>query len=162
MSDNWGYENSNDFNGRGDNTDMNGPKALREAYEAMKRQNEELQNGLASIQNELRQQKVSAVFNSLGVPQAASLYKGEPDPEKATEWVNTMRSVFGNGNAQGETPPVAEPVMDQETQERFQRMNEAGSNAQPLSAMDAAHAAVNGANDVASLISAFQNATRGG
>lgn len=164
MSDTWGYENS-DASDLGNVNEQNGPKGLRDAYAAMKKQNEELQNGLASIQNELRQQKIATVFESLGVPGAAKLYQGEPDPEKAKEWVSTMQTVFGNGNAQGSASPAVDstqPAISDVQREQYQRMTEAGQHGVPLGNMDAAFAAVNDATDTNALIAAFQRAANMG
>jgi len=164
MSNEWGYGNDDNAGLDSDN-EMTGPKALRDAYEAMKAQNKQLQEGLASIQNDLRAQKVSSVFESLGVPEAAKVYQGEPDPEKAREWVNSMRSVFGSGDTQGSAPLVADsapaaPALSGDQQAQLQRMTEAGQGGVPMGSMDAAFAAVGDATNLQALIAGFQNATR--
>lgn len=163
MSNEWGYGNDDNAD-QGSNHELTGPKALRDAYEAMKEQNKQLQEGLASIQKDLRAQKVSSVFESLGVPGAASVYQGDPDPEKAREWVNSMRSVFGNGD-QGSSPHVTDsspvaPALSGEQQAQLQRMTEAGQSGVPMGNMDAAFAAVGDATNLQALINGFQNATR--
>lgn len=162
MSDAWGIDSNADSDLDNHN---NGPKALRDAYEAMKKQNDELKNGLASIQNELRSQKVSAVFDSLGIPGAASLYQGEPDPEKAKAWAESMRGVFGGGSPGGTTPPADStpaPALEAGQQEQLQRMTEAGQHGTPVGNIDAAFAAVGDATDVNGLIAAFQQSVRNG
>lgn len=157
---NWGYDDSD--NGElGNTTEMNGPKALRDAYEALKKQNDDLNSKLTSFLEEQEKSKVSQVFESLGIPGAASVYQGPADPAKAKEWAEQMRSVFGGGN-QGGTPPVADstpaPAMDQGQQDQYQRMTEAGQAGVPLGNMDAAFAAVGDAGNVNDLIAAFQRA----
>jgi len=158
MSDAWGIDDS--ANGDlGNGNELHGPKALRDAYEAMKRQNKELQDGLASIQTELRSQKIASVFESLGVPGAASLYQGDPDPEKAKAWIESMQGVFGNGSTQPASSAPASTVTE-EQREQLKRMTEAGQQGTPMGNMDAAFAAVGDATDLSSLIAGFQNATR--
>lgn len=158
MSDTWGYNDGNDVTSQGNNTDNSGPKALRDAYEAMKAQNKELQDGLAAIQNELRAQKVSSVFDSLGIPGAAKLYAGDADPEKAREWAESMRSVFGGGNPGGTPQEAAQQSIDSATQDQLQRMNEAGSAGQPLTNLDAASQGIGQAGDVQALIDVMRRA----
>lgn len=154
MNDAWGYDNE----GQGENNELSGPKALREAYAALKKQNEELQNGLASIQRDINQQRVSAVFETLGAPQAASLYTGEPDPEKAKEWFTTMQSVFGGGQA-APAPTDSTPAFGQETQDQLQRMTQAGADGVPMGNIEAANAAVGSATSVEDLMNVFKNGT---
>ncbi len=157
MNDTWGYETS-DASNQGEN-ELSGPKALRDAYAALKAQNEELKNGLASIQKDINQQRIATVFETLGAPQAASLYQGEPDPEKAKEWFATMQSVFG-GN-QGGTPPVADsaPVLTPEAQNQFQRMTQAGADGVPMGNIEAAQAAVGSATSIEDLMNVYKNGT---
>jgi len=157
MNDAWGYDD-NDNASQGNANELTGPKALRDAYDAMKAQNKELQEGLAAIQKDLRDQKLSSVFESLGVPGAATVYQGEPDPEKAKAWVESMRGVFGSGSTQGQTPPVADqpPLLDAASQQQFERMTEAGQSGTPMGNMEAASAAVGNADNLNDLIAAFQ------
>jgi hypothetical protein len=154
---NWGYEN-NEANGLGESTEANGPKALRDAYEAMKRQNEELNQKLTSFLEEQATAKMATVFESLGVPGAQSVYTGPNDPQKAKEWVETMRSTFGGGQPQRAanevaTPPTLPPSM----QAQFEQLTQAGSQGTPVGNVEAAQAAVNDATDIQGLISSFQN-----
>lgn len=151
MSDAWGSEYDEN------EVQLDGPRALREAYEAQKRQNKELQEGLAAIRNELRQQKLSSVFNDLGVPQASSLYSGDADPDKAREWVESMKSVFGGANAPSQpTAQPAAPVLSNEQQNRYQQISAAGSDGQPIGNMDAAALSMGNANNIQDLINAFK------
>lgn len=157
MSDNWGFEgNANDNQ---DPNSMNGPKALREAYDKQKARNDELEAKFNALQADLRQQKVTSVFNELGVPGAASLYQGEADPEKIKEWATAMRSAFGGTGAPAPTNPVdtpAAPVMDGDVAAQFQRMQEAGSQGAPLGNAEAAFGRVNDASSTQDLINAWK------
>jgi len=154
MNDAWGYDNE----GQGENTELSGPKALREAYAALKKQNEELQTGLASIQKDINQQRVQTVFEALGAPQAAKLYTGEPDPEKAKEWFTTMQSVFGGG--QGSPAPTdSGPALDAGTQDQFQRMTQAGADGVPMGNIESANAAVGSATSIEDLVNVYKNGT---
>ena len=159
----WGYDdNASADLGNDNNTD--GPKALRDAYAALKKQNEELNGKLTSFLEEQNKQKVAGVFESLGIPQAAQVYQGEADPEKAKAWAESMRAVFGSGNAGGNAP-VADtpaPAISQEQEQRYQAVTEAGATGQPLSNMDAAHAAVGNANNINDLIEAFKRGSQMG
>ena len=68
MNDAWGYEENVQQPGNND-----GPKALRDAYEAQKKQNELIMAELAEIRREREAEKVSSVFSALGVPEAAKV-----------------------------------------------------------------------------------------
>lgn len=150
----WGFENGNGANlGNGNVAD--GPKALRDAYEAMKKQNEELSSQLTSFLAEQRTAKMAQVFESLGVPGAQSVYQGDADPEKAKAWVESMRSVFGG------QPPAAEqsvePTLPPSMQAQFERLGQAGNDAAALGNVEAAQAAINDATSVDALKAAFRN-----
>lgn len=160
---NWGYED-NDTADLGNNTEPNAPKALRDAYDRLKQQNDELNQKLTSFLEEQQQQKMATVFESLGVPGAQSAYTGPNDPQKAKEWVESMRSVFGGGN-QGTDPNVAgqqeqAPVVTGDALNQYQRMTEAGASGTPITTTEAAFQAVGNATDMNDLIAQFQNATR--
>lgn len=152
---NWGFED-NDAANLGNGNEANGPKALREAYEAMKKQNEELSQKLTSFLEEQTRSKMATVFESLGVPQAAQVYDGPADPEKAKAWVDSMRGVFG-----GAAPVAAEqstqPKLPESMQAQFERLSQAGNDGAALGNVEAAQAAVNDANDVQALINSFKN-----
>ena len=159
----WGYEDSNDDMSQGDNIELNGPKALREAYKAQQEMLKQIQQELTQERQARQKEKLATVFESLGVPGAQNVYQGEPDPEKAKEWVTTMQSVFGNGNVQGSTPPVADtqPAISADEQARLQRMTEAGQHGAPVGGFEAAAAAVGDATDLQSLIAAMGRANMG-
>lgn len=155
MNDSWGYE---DNAGQGENLD--GPKALRDAYAALKKQNEELNGKLTSFLEDQRRAKMASVFESLGVPGAAQVYQGDADPEKAKAWVESMRGVFGNGSAQGDPAPAA-PAFTQDQQAALQQMTQAGSDGVPMGNFEAASAAVGQANSIDELIAGFQKGING-
>lgn len=158
MNDNWGFENNDDTQ-TGENLD--GPKALREAYSKLKAQNEELNTKLTSFLEDQQKQKLAGVFESLGAPGAAAVYQGPPDPEKAKEWFTTMQSVFGNGSAQGNSPTPAAPAFTQDQQAAMQQMASAGSEGVPMGNFEAAASAVSSANSIDELIAGFQKGVGG-
>lgn len=153
---NWGIEDANDLGGNNENS---GPKALRDAYDALKQQNKELADGLAAVNQQLRNQSVGAALSELGIPAAAAeQYKGEADPAKVREWATQMQSLFGGGQAvtPGSTPPVETPQgIDPNVAQQLQQMQEAGQQGQPLGNFEAANARLNDATDINGLISAW-------
>jgi hypothetical protein len=152
---NWGFEDSDGAN-LGNNTEGNGPKALRDAYEAMKKQNEELNQKLTSFLEEQTRSKMATVFESLGVPGAQDVYQGPADPEKVKAWVESMRGVFG-GAAPAAAEQPATPALPPSMQSQFERMTQAGSEGTPVGNVEAAQAAVNDANDLQGLLNSFKN-----
>lgn len=148
---NWGFDD-NDNAGQANDSASNGPKALRDAYTALQEQNKALAASLATIQQDLRATKVAGVFESLGVPAAASQYQGDADPVKITEWVNTMKEAFGSQGAPVPNPVVTPPVLTGDAAAQFQRLNEAGQSGTPLGAMELATAGANDATDIQGLI----------
>lgn len=159
---NWGFENSDGTEGLGNTTEGNGPKPLRDAYEALKKQNDELNQKLTSFLEEQAASKMATVFESLGVPGAQAAYTGPNDPQKAKEWVESMRSVFGGGQPQqAATEQPATPTLPPSMQAQYERFTQAGQDGAPVGNVEAAQAAVNDANDVSGLIAAFQNGQYG-
>ena len=159
MNDAWGYDD-NEQTEPGHN---DGPKALRDAYAAQKKANEEIMAELAAIRQERTVEKVSSVFSELGVPDAAKLYTGEPDPEKARAWAESMRAAFGSGNAQVANGQVTNPdvvptppVLDEQTQQQYQQMASAGADGTPLNSFEASGLAINNATSIEELIRANQ------
>jgi len=160
---NWGIDDAN--SDLGGNNDGTGPKALRDAYEAQKQKTKELEDALASVQNQLRQQAVSATLTELGIPAtAAEQYKGEADPTKVREWATQMQSLFGGGQAAtpGSTPTTTDQTqapaqtLDPSVAQQLQQMQEAGQQGTPLGNFEAAMGKVGDANDLAGLLSAWQ------
>lgn len=153
---NWGIEDEVTSSG---NTEQSGPKALRDAYDALKQKNQELQDGLASIQKDLQMQKVQSTLSELGIPNAAAeQYKGDADPEKVREWAVTMKSIFGGGAEIPSTPSgnaTHSVTIDDDTAQQFQRMNEAGQSGSPLGNAEAAMNRVADATDIQSLLAAW-------
>lgn len=159
---NWGYENSDGIEGQGNNTEGNGPKALRDAYDNLKRQNDELNQKLTSFLEEQATAKMATVFESLGVPGAQAAYQGPNDPQKAREWVESMRSVFGGGQPQqAATEQPTQPTLPPSMQAQYERFTQAGQNGAPVGNVEAAQAAVNDATDLQGLLNAFQNGSFG-
>ena len=154
---NWGFEGNDDANGLGNSTEGNGPKALRDAYEAMKKQNDELNQKLTSFLEEQQTAKMATVFESLGVPGAQAVYQGPADPQKAKEWVDTMRATFGGGQPQQAAEVATPPALPASMQSQFERLTAAGSEGNPVGNVEAAQAAVNDANDIQGLINSFKN-----
>lgn len=158
---NWGIEDDTNLAGTNDN--LPGPKALRDAYEAQKQRTTELENSLAAVQKQLRDQAVGATLSELGIPvTAAEQYKGEADPAKVREWADNMKALFGGGAAG--TPNTPNPIdqgpaqtLDTSTQQQFQQLQDAGQNGTPLGNTEAAHGRVNDATDLAGLLTAWQS-----
>ena len=153
---NWGYGDENNDSQAGEENELTGPKALRDAYKSLKAQNDELNAKLTGFLEDQRKQKMGQVFESLGVPGAASLYQGDADPEKAKAWVETMRATFG-GTAQGVTPTPSAPALSPDQQHQLQQMTEAGQHGTPQGNMDAAAAALGSATDLNSILAAMAN-----
>lgn len=156
---NWGIEDDANLAGTTENT---GPKALRDAYTALKQQNAELANGLAAVNKQLRDTAVTSTLSTLGIPAAAaSQYTGEADPEKVREWATTMQTIFGGGSGMPNTPnPVDQqqspPALTPDQQAQFNRMNDAGQQGQPLGNVEAANARINDATDLTGLLAAWK------
>lgn len=159
MNDAWGYDETETTQDAGHN---DGPKALRDAYAALKKQNEELINSLNADRAERAKEKVKSVFSELGVPGAADLYQGDPDPEKARAWAESMRAAFGSGVQEATTPAPSStppaPTLDASAATQLQQFTEAGQSGVPLGNFEAAGTAVSQATDLNALISAMQRA----
>lgn len=165
---NWGFE-ENDTDGLGNDNELNGPKALRDAYASLKKQNDELNARLTSFLEREEKQRIASVFENLGIPGAANVYQGPADPKAAEEWAKSMQAVFG-GN-QGGTPPVAETTPTQEQapqhgaippsmQAQFERMSQAGLEGTPQGNFEAAQSELGNASNVNDIIAAMQRAQR--
>lgn len=160
MNDAWGYDDNNGQSA--DNTAAETPKALRDAYAALKKQNEDLISALAADRAERAKEKLSSVFSELGVPGAVDLYQGEPDPEKARAWAESMRAAFGSGNAQqaGPADVPTPPVLDAQAQQQYQQMTQAGADGNPVTSLEAASASVSAAGNLQELMAAMNAAQR--
>lgn len=157
----WGIEDGVQPGNQNANSD--GPKALRDAYDALKTKNQELQDGLASIQKELRDQRVSATLTQLGIPaDAANQYQGEADPEKVREWATSMRALFGNGSPQAPAAPAVTTPAPTQTltpaqQAQVQNFSEAGQEGQPVGNFEASVGRISDATSTQDLIATWQN-----
>lgn len=155
---NWGFDDSQ--TGDQGNNDINQPGGLRQFAEKQQQENKALKDQLEQIQNQLRSQQLQSVFNELGVPEALSHYTGDADPAKAKAWVEDQRRIFG-GSTQGTPSPEANvSQQNQETlppmlQQQFEQFTQAGQQGQPLGTLEQAHANVNDATDLKSLIAAM-------
>lgn len=152
---NWGFEND-DANGLGNDTEGNGPKALRDAYRKQADKIESLETMVATFVQREEKRQMAAVFESLGVPGAQEVYQGPADPQKAKEWVDSMRSVF-SGTAPEAVEQPQQPRLPESMQAQFERLSQAGNDGAALGNVEAAQAAVNDATDPKALIAAFQN-----
>lgn len=154
---NWGFED-NDVNGLGNSTEVNGPKALRDAYDKQKQQLDDLTQKLTSFMEREEKQQMATVFESLGVPGAQSVYQGPNDPQKVKEWVDTMRQTFGGGQPQQAAieQPIT-PTLPPSMQSQFERLSQAGNEGVPVGNVEAAQAAVNDATENQAIINAFRN-----
>jgi len=155
MNDQWNFE--------GENDGTDGPKALRDAYAAQKKQNEELAAQLSEMQRTVKGMALNSTFDSLGVPaEVRSMYSGEADPQKATEWVNQMRTAFGGAPQGAPTPPVAQPPatppVAPETVNALQQFSAAGAGEHPSTNMDELMQGVAGAGSIQDLIANFNRA----
>lgn len=164
---NWGFNENDDDNSQGNDTELNGPKALRDAYASLKKQNDDLNAKLTSFLEREEKQRVQSVFENLGVPGAASVYQGPADPQAVEAWVKSMQSVFG-GN-QGGTPTAADTPAEQapqpgaippSMQAQFQRMVEAGQDGTPAGNLEAAANDIGNASSSKDIIAAFQRMNR--
>lgn len=153
---NWGFED--DANDLGNDTEISGPKALRDAYNKQKERLDDLTQRLTSFMEREEKQQMATVFESLGVPGAQAAYQGPNDPQKAAEWVESMKQYFGGGQPQqaAEVQPIT-PTLPPSMQAQYERLSQAGSEGIPVGNVEAAQAAVNDANDPQALINAFRN-----
>lgn len=154
MNDAWGYDDNTEAQpGHND-----GPKALREAYAAQKAQNEAILAELAEIKKERARDKLSSVFSELGVPGALDVYQGEPDPEQAKAWAESMKAAFGTSNTQAATTPeVVQPVLDSDSQAAYEAAVQAGTTSgTPMGSIEAAGLAIQNATTLEELIRANQ------
>lgn len=150
MNDAWGYT---DENGQNENLN-NGPKPLRDAYEAQKKANDELMKRLAALEAQNTRNMAADLIESQGVARsAAKYYQGEADPEKVTAWVNDLRSAFGAAPAQAAT--TAEPVLNSDDQAKYQKILQQGANSAAPGNMEAAMQAIMDAGSTAERIAAF-------
>lgn len=157
MSDNWGFDENGNAVDLGNSNEAIGPKALRDYAKKLQEQNEDLNRKLTSFLEDQAQQKMATVFESLGVPGAQAVYQGPNDPAKAKEWVDTMRQTFGGGQPQQAAEQPITPALPPSMQAQYERLSQAGQDGVPVGNVEAAHAAVNDANDIQGIINSFKN-----
>lgn len=154
---NWGIEDDSNLAG---NNDIPGPKALRDAYDALKKRDEEKDQRIAALERNLQTQQVQATLSELGIPAAAATqYKGEADPEKVREWATTMQGIFGGGSGVPNTPTPVDShptALQGDVASQYQRMNEAGQQGTPLGNVEMAQANINDATDLKGLLAAWK------
>lgn len=151
----WG--NDDNAYGQGNDTELNGPKALRDAYNSQKAQLDELTQKLTGFMEREEKAQMATVFESLGVPGAQSVYNGPNDPAKAKEWVDTMKATFGSGQPQQAAEQPITPTLPPSMQAQYERLSQAGQDGAPVGNVEAAQAAVNDATNVQDLINSFKN-----
>lgn len=157
MSDQWGQEDDSTSQNTGQTNDTS-PKALREAYEAMKAKLDQVSEELTSERTARQEEKLQSVFSSHGVPdEVRQHYTGEKNPEKAEEWIATMKSAFGGESAPQSAP---QPSMAAETQAQYRQMTEAGATGAPLTGDQAAQSAISQASSVQEIMQAMQQIGR--
>lgn len=149
MNDAWGYTDEQQNN---ENLN-NGPKPLRDAYEAQKKANDDLMKRLAALEAQNTRNTAADLIEAQGVARsAAKHYSGDADPEKVTAWVNDLRNAFGVASEQAQT---IEPALDASQKDQYQRMTQAGSAGTPVGNYEAAMQGLNDATSRAELIAAM-------
>lgn len=156
MNDAWGY----DENDADQQIPNDGPKGLRDYAKDQKARADALEKRLTAMESIVKQTQVADLIESQGVARsAAKFYQGEADPEKITSWVNDMRSTFGG--APSPSDRSADPVLNADDQEQYQRMLQAGANGTTPGNYEVAHQAILSAGSTAERIAAFQAMARG-
>lgn len=150
---NWGYDDNDDTQA---GNVQDGPKALRDAYDRLKQQNEDLNAKLTSFLEDQQKQKLGQVFEALGVPAAQQHYKGDADPAKIEAWVNDMKATFGGSSAAPASEPItSQPVLDPAQQHQYNMMVQAGQGEVPLGNFEAAQTGLGAAGSIDELIAAM-------
>jgi len=110
-----------------------GPKALRDLYGRTRKENDELKGQLASLTARVRQQEVSQLFTSKGLPEkAVGLFPKDVDPteENISKFVSDYGDLFGQSPTRVEPASPAQNV-NAEAQEQFRQMTEVTQNSVP-------------------------------
>lgn len=140
---NWGYDDNDDNTQAGNNLD--GPKALRDAYDKLKQQNEDLNQKLTSFLEDQQKQKLATVFETLGVPGAQAHYKGAPDPDAIKSWVDEMKTTFGGQVAHAtDNSQSAQPTLTSDQQSTLQGFSSAGSSVEEMTRYESMAAEIKG------------------
>jgi hypothetical protein len=134
----------------------NGPKPLRDAYEAQKKANDDLMKRLAALEAINQKNQAADLIEAQGVPRSvAKYYNGEPDAEKVTAFVNDLRTAFGGAPAVSADNTNTATTVDQA---QYQKMNEAGTNGTLAGSMEIAKSNLENANSRAELMAALAQA----
>lgn len=151
MNDAWGYTDETDPQNLN-----NGPKPLRDAYEAQKKANDDLMKRLAALEAINSKNQAADLIEAQGVPRSvAKYYTGEPDPEKVTTFVNDLRTAFGGAAV---APADNTPTATSFDQAQYQKMNEAGANGTLAGTMEVAKSNLENANSRAEIMAALAQA----
>ena len=150
MNDAWGL----DENGE-PATDAKG-NGLRGYIKSLEENNRKAEERLAALEAKLNTATVADLLETQGVSRsAAKFYNGEPDPDKVTAFVNDIRTAFGGGAPAPVDTPT--PVLDSDTKNQYQRMNEAGQGGAPVGNFEAVKGDMSSATSTADLIAAMAN-----
>ena len=156
MNDAWGYAEENDPQNQDPN---NGPKPLRDAYQAQKKQNQELMARLEALEAQQKQTSVADLMSAAGADRsAAKYYQGDATPDAVTSWLTEMRSAVGAPSAP--EAPTPDPGMNPDQLEQYRRMTEAGQQGVPQGNTEAMASAVASADNLESLLAAFNQFQR--
>ena len=157
---NWGHD---DINDQANGNNENAGDGFRQYVKNLEQQNKDLNEKLTSFLEDQQKQKMSQVFESLGVPGAANVYQGEADPEKVKAWVESMRGVFGPSSAAPASEPVTQqPGMTPAEQHQYNMMSQAGVSETPLGNFEAAQTGLGAANSLDDILTAMKNLQGGG
>ncbi len=120
--------------------ESNAMKILREKAEADSKRIEALESQLTQYAEQNRRAAVSSLIEQKGLnPAVAKFYNGDPDPDKVNAWVAENASLFGGasptgtGSQEGTPNPPAPPVVPEDMQQAFLRMQMAGVDGVPPS-----------------------------
>lgn len=155
---NWGedYDDNTNSNGNSDSTG----EGIRGYIKRLEDTNKDLNTKLTSFLEDQQKQKMNVVFESLGVPGAASVYQGDADPEKAKQWVESMRGVFGGTVAHATDDQPVAPQVPAEALQQMNAFNQSGTNSDPVGKFEAATGQISGKSP--DEILAFMNQFGGG
>lgn len=121
-----------------DQNQATGPKGLREYAAKAKEENQKLKTQLDALNAKVRQQEVTGLLTSHGVPEKAmNLFPKDIDPtvENVSKWVADYGDLFGKptpGIPQTEATPEV-PVVSPEQKSAFEQISNVTSGAMPTS-----------------------------
>jgi len=100
---------------------LSGPKALRDAYERQKQEASELKNQLKTLTEKVRAQEVGELLTSKGIPKEAfSLFPKdiEVTDESVNSWVEKYGGLFGAPAPKQEVKEEETPASQEETPQK--------------------------------------------